>query len=208
MRGINVLGHADVTDKDRRNFQKWLKKAASRYRATHGRRDRPKGKRKDHGPITTGAVEIGNEIREDVPKALAALVVHGGAEDAPVPFLQPWVGSNDDVLEFTLGLLGRDRDSLANLVVYGLWCEHDGCHRFIRPVAVKPSSEPGSFYKSAVCATCQSVTVMWLAADDGLCVRTAPELKGRQHPMRPEMLFRWVRKEQPLTNRAAHLIAP
>ena len=207
-----------VTEEDRRNFQKWLKKAGSRYRATHGRRDRPGGKRRDHGPITTGAGEIGNEIRKDVPKALAALVVHGGAEDAPVEYLRPWVGSNDDVLGFTLGLLRRDRDSLANLVVYGLWCEHDGCHRFIRPVAVKPSSEPGSFFRSAVCATCQDVTVIW-ADGGGIWVRSAPELKHqehritgkrqpRYHPMEAGDLWRWVQRAQPHTNREARLIAP
>ena len=199
-----MLSRADVTDEDRRNFQKWLKKAASRYRATHGRRVRPGGQRRDHASITGGSVAIGKEILESVPKALAALVVHGVADEDD---LDAWVGSVHDVAVITLGFLKKDRDSLGQLAVIGLWCEDDDCRCFIRPVSGRLNS-PDSFTTSAVCAACGSVTIIWSEEHRGLCVRYAPRLKRRNHPMEAAILSAWVQREQPPTERDARLIAP
>ena len=78
--------------------------------------------------------------------------VQGGAKDAP------WLGSddaNDDLVELVMGFIERQSDVLEQLQVRGLWCQNDGClrddnsHRFIRPVALKPENEMGSFSRSA-----------------------------------------------------------
>ena len=199
-----MLSHVDVTDEDRRNFQKWLRKVEGRYNATRGRRDRPQGQRRDHARITSGSVAIGKEIRESVPKALAALVVHGVADEDD---LDAWVGSVHDVAGFTLGFLKKDRDSLGQLAVIGLWCEEDDCRCFIRPVSGRLNS-PDSFMTSAVCAACGSVTIIWSEKDRGLCVRSEPRLKRRNHPLEAGDLWAWVQREQPPTNRKARLIAP
>jgi len=201
------LSRALVTGEDRRNFQKWYKKAQKRYHAGKGMRDRPEGLRGDHSSIIRGSVTVGKELRESVPLALAALVVHGKAEDDPLAYLRPWVGSVQGMAELAVDCLHTESDLLRRLAVFGLWCEHDGCHRFIRPVAAKLKGGAGRLFASAVCATCQDVTVIW-ADDGGLWVRSAPKLKGRQHPMRPQDLSNWVQGEQPPTDRRARLIAP
>ena len=198
---------AAVTGEDRKSFQKWYMKAEKRYHADKGMRDRPAGLRRDHSAIVTASVAASKELREYVPHALAALVVQGKAEEDPLAYLRPWVGPIQGVAELAVDRLNNERDLLGSLAVLGLWCEDDGCRRFIRPVAVKLSRAPGSFFKSAVCATCESVTVMW-ADDHGVWVRSAPELKGRNHPMKPQDLHNWVQREQPPTNRGARLITP
>jgi hypothetical protein len=201
------LNRAEVTDEDQKNFQKWYKKAQKRYHAGKGMRDRPEGLRGDHSSIIRGSVAASKELHESVPLALAALVLHGRAEDDPLGYLRPWVGSDQRLAELAVDGLNNEGDSVRRLAVFGLWCEHDGCHRFIRPVAVKMKSAPHSFFVSAVCATCQDVTVIW-ADEGGVWVRSAPDLKKKQHPMRPQDLYNWVQRERPPTNRRARLITP
>ena len=103
--------------------------------------------------------------------------------------------------------LKDERDSLGQLAVIGLWCEEDDCRCFIRPVSGRLNS-PDSFTTSAVCAACGSVTIIWCDEDRGLCVRSEPRLRGRNHPMEAGDLWRWVQRAQPPTNREARLIAP
>ena len=201
------LNRALVTDEDRKNFQKWYKKAQKRYHAGKGMRDRPEGLRGDHSSIISGSVAASKELHESVPLALAALVLHGKAEDDPLGYLRPWVGSDQRLAELAADGLNNEGDSVRRLAVLGLWCEHDGCNRFIRPIAVKMKSAPHSFFASAVCATCQDVTVIW-ADEGGVWVRSAPDLKKQQHPMRPQDLYNWVQRERPPTNRRARLITP
>ena len=198
-----------VTEEDRKSFQRWLRETGRRYTATRGMRERPEGLRADHARITSGSVAIRKDIEGPVARALAALVLHGKGENDPLAFLSPWVGPFQDVAGFAVALLNNERDSLKLLAVFGLWCEDDGCRQFIRPVAVMLSQAPNSFFISAVCGRrkCQCVTVMW-ADDDGVWVRSAPELKGRNHPMRPHDIYAWVRQVQPPRNRPAPLIAP
>lgn len=200
-----------VTDEDRKSFQRWLKASKDRRAATSGRKARPGdgGDRPDHARITSGSVAIGKDLWESVPRALAALALHEKGEDDPLTFLAPWVGPFQDVAEFAVELLKSERDSLQRLGVFGLWCEDDGCRQFIRPVAVRLSQAPNSFHMSAVCGRkkCQCVTVIW-ADDDGVWVRSAPELKGRDHPMLPQRIYNWVQQVQPPRNRPARLIVP
>ena len=207
-KGPQELKRAEVSDQDRLDFQRWFRATSGRYAATKGMRDRPGDLRPDHSNIVTGSVAIGKELREYLPLALAALALHDQGESSPLAFLRSWVGSFDDLAELAADLLEQDRSLVQQHGVFGLWCEDDACHRFIRPVAVRLASTPDStFATTAVCAKCRSVTVIW-GDDSGLWVRSAPELRGRNHPMRPHFIFDWVMKEQPPANREALLIAP
>lgn len=202
------MSRAEVSDQDRLDFQRWLRAIDHRYQATKGMRDRPGDLRPDHSSIVSGSVAVGKELRESVPLALAALVLHGKGESNPRAFLRPWVGSVDRMAEFAVKRLEQDQSYVQQHGVFGLWCEDDGCRRFIRPVAVRLASTSGhTFATTAVCAKCRSVTVIW-GDDSGLWVRSAPELRGRDHPMSPFFIHEWVMKEQPPTNREARLIAP
>lgn len=194
-----------IADVDWNGFRRWLKASKSRYTATGGMRDRPEGLRPDHARITSDSVAIGKDLRESVARALAALVLQAGNDENPLSLLSAWVGPSQDVANAAIALLERDRDSLRQYVVFGLWCQDDGCVQFIRPVAVRPTQKPNSFATSAVCAKCKCVTVMW-RDDEGLWVRSVPTLKGRAHPMKPQDVFKWVQAERPRANRPARLI--
>lgn len=196
-----------VTREDWKNFQRWIKASKSRYTATRGMRER-EDLRSDHARIVSGSVAIGKDLRESVPRALAALVLLEKGEDAPLRLLRLWVGPFQDVADDAVWLLQRERDSLQRLTPFGLWCEDDGCRQFIRPVAMRLKLAPNSFFLSAVCGRkkCQCITVMW-ADDDGVWVRSADELKGRDHPMKPQELYDWVQANQQRPKRKARLIA-
>ncbi len=198
---------APVTDQDRKDFQRWLKVSRSRYTATSGIRDRPQGLRSDHARITSGSVDIGNDLRESVPRALAALALCEKRGDDALAFLRPWVGLFQDVAEEAVARLNRERDLLQRLGVFGLWCEDDGCRKFIQPVAVRLTSTPThSFATSAVCPNCRCVTVIW-ADDQGYWVRSAPELKEGDHPMKPYDIYGWLERVRPPRTRQARPIA-
>lgn len=195
-----------VTAEDRKSFRRWLRAGKSRYVATHGMRVRPE-LRPDHARITSGSVAIGMDIRESVARALAVLALQAGAEENPRSLLSAWVGRSQDVANLAMALLKSERDSLRRHVVFGLWCQDDGCRRFICPVAVEPRQAPGTFAMSEVCGRCQCVTVMW-RGEEGLWVQSAPTLKGQAHPMKPFFVSAWVRAERPQANRPAPLIEP
>ena len=198
-----------VTESDRKNFQRWLKVSKSLYAATRGMRERPEGLRSDHARITSGSVATGKDLRESVPRALAALVLLGDAEDNPRPFLVSWVGPFQDVADSVVLLLQRERDSMQRLMPFGLWCENVDCRHFIRPVALRLAQAPYSFFLSAVCARkkCQCVTVLW-RDDDGVQVRRANDLKDSRHPMMPKELYDWVETNRQRPKRVAPLILP
>lgn len=200
------MNAAPVTETDRKSFQRWLKLTLGRYAATRGMRERPEGLRADHTRLTSGSVALGKELRESVARALAALVLHEKAEDDPMAFLRPWVGPFQNVASDTVVLLEEERDSVQRLVVFGLWCQEEGCRRFIRPVAAR-LTQPGSVGLSEVCTKCRRVTVMW-GDNDGVWVRTAPELRGRNHPMKPFEVHAWVQRAAPRRDRKAPLISP
>lgn len=86
------MSRAEVSDTDRKDFQRWLAASTDRRRANSGRTKRPEGRRRDHGEMTTGSVEIGKELDKSMPLALAALVLHGGGESDPLSFIHDWVG--------------------------------------------------------------------------------------------------------------------
>ena len=208
------MNRAEVTDADRSDFRRWLKESKSRYEANKGKRERPTGLREDHSKIVTGSGKIGNELREAVPLALAALVLDGKAESDPVGFLSPWVGSHTEIAELAQARLENERDEVQRYAVVGLWCENDGCRRgdgrrrFIRPVALRRATTPTStFATTAVCAKCHDVTVIWMD-NDGVWVRSVADLREHNHPMHPRDIYDWVARVRPPTDREARFIVP
>ena len=210
------MSGAEVSDRDREDFQRWLTAEINRYAANQGLKDRPAGRRPDHGRLTTGAMAIGDERRKDVPLALAALVLHGGGEDDPQSFLTRWVGAHGDIAEDVLLLLENDRAKAERHWVLGLRCQNDACQRsngtrrFIRPVAFRrnlAANPDTSFATTAVCAKCGRVTALWFD-ENGAWMRSAPELQKTSHPMHQHEIHAWVTKVRPRTNRRASMIAP
>ena len=77
--------------------------------------------------------------------ALAALVPHEKAGSDPRSLLRQWVGPDqhlERVVEDAAALLKSNREAVQQHTVFGLWCQDDGCGRFIRPVAVRRASTP------------------------------------------------------------------
>ena len=193
-----------VTREDWENFQRWLRRTEKRRGAAHGMRERPRGLRSDHSHITSGAVEIGKDLHESVSRALAALVIRVGVEGNAGAFLSAWVGPFQKVTDDARALLRRERGTLQEFTVFGLWCDED-CGRFIRPFSLRLSQAPGAFHLSAVCARCRGVTVAW-ATERAICVRCAPELRGQNHPMSGFDLYEWVRTRRPPETHEAPVI--